>query len=96
MAYTTEQRVPSRAVEVITGASCDECGTGIEGVFMTPEGVWESEQPKDALPIVLEGFYGGYYDRIHKNAEILLCEGCADRLCAAFPSFARAINRVRP
>ena len=87
----SEVTVPTSVSRALTGAQCDGCDTRLEPALpLGPGGAWASTGACNALPLVLEGGYGEYYDG--STQTMLLCWVCADRLCGEFPSMGRALR----
>jgi hypothetical protein len=91
MSFQTANRTITSECEVIVGAKCDNCGAELEPVGIGEDGAWRSAQAKDALVLILDGGYGEYFDG---NASVVLCRGCADALCGAFPLLKAAISQA--
>lgn len=83
--------------------ACDNCGAELQGVFRNYEP--EGDQYHNVLPVHLDGGYGMFYDYpISGDAEanydertkmlkVVLCHDCAHRLCHAFPSIGKLLDR---
>jgi hypothetical protein len=94
MGIMTEPRsVTSDVVHAIAG-ECDNCGQRLElkwGAMVTNGEIEDMKTIKEALPLMMHGSYGGYFD--HPDTPVLLCKGCANSLLAEFPCFKRALDR---
>ncbi len=74
-----------RSVTVCTGATCDNCGGEI------PLAVGNNAD--QALDLILEGWYGGFFDG---RAKFMLCKVCAGKLVDTFHQLFPAIyNNLR-
>jgi hypothetical protein len=90
MGYKTERRIVSSEMMVRVGAECDACGCLLGATYNNPDGSWVGGAA-NALPIVLRGYYGGYFDTIAHTPKVLFCAACARRLEELFPCIKKAI-----
>jgi hypothetical protein len=90
-----EVREVTEQVFIVTGATCDNCGAGIEpqwGPMRMGHGR-DYKAFKDALEITLVARYSGYFDG--SDESVILCRACADSLCSIFPCFRAAVDGRR-
>jgi hypothetical protein len=91
MPYILEQREVTRLEPVITGATCDNCNADLPpATGLNKDGSWSSEAPRNGLNITVSGGYGMWSDE--KDAVIVLCDKCIDKLWRSFPAFQKALG----
>lgn len=90
MGVRTETRSIHESKEVVVGWNCDRCQIAIEPAY--PSDDYPATNPKDALSVSFDGYYGGYFDCLREGPRWILCKGCADSLLEAFPFFAKGLE----
>lgn len=88
----TEARQFVQSLVTIIGGACDHCGADIACKYPCVIRLGPNEDLFEwALCITLHGSYGGYFEGPEEN--VMLCKACGDKLCEAFPCFAKAMRR---